>query len=122
MTAKSDVVATGRGVRNLISQVLWQLVQARKLAATLLLEEHFEIRKIPLRIADIAGTARGVVQIKELEELLTRPLRGRDEELGALFVLKARFEPIRAAIYERSESRARASNPGRARHHRAGGN
>jgi hypothetical protein len=97
VTAKARVLESGRAVRNLISTVLFQLLQARRMNATLLLEEHFEIRKIPLRIADIASTARGVVQVKELEELLTRPLP-RDEELSALFTLKARFEPVRAGV------------------------
>ena len=29
-----------------------------------------------------------LLRFKELEELLTRPLRGRDEELGALFIIE----------------------------------
>lgn len=63
-----------------------------------LLEKHFEIRKIPLRLADIANNARGVVETREWEETLARPLRGREEELSALYALKVRFEPIRAAV------------------------
>lgn len=98
MIAKAWILESGRAARALIAQVLWQLLQARKLNATLLLEEHFLIRKIPLRIADIASTARGVVELRDLEELLTRPLRGREEELSALYALKARFEPIRAGV------------------------
>jgi hypothetical protein len=98
VSAKARVLASGRAVRNLISQVLWQLSQTRKLNATLLLETHFEIRKIPLRIADLATASRGVLQVRDWEELLTRPLRGRDEELGALYALKAKFEPVRAGV------------------------
>jgi hypothetical protein len=96
--AKARIIESGRAVRALIAQVLWQLLQARQMTAMLLLEEHFEIRKIPLRISDLATTAKGVVQLRELEELLTRPLRNREEEIGALFVLKTRFEPIRAGV------------------------
>jgi hypothetical protein len=87
----------GRVARALISQVLFQLSQTRKLNATLLLEEHFEIRKIPIRISDLANAARGVVELRGVEELLTRPLHG-DYELSVLFTLKARFEPIRAGV------------------------
>jgi hypothetical protein len=96
--AKSNVIAAGRAVRNLISSILFQLTQTRKLNAVALLEKHFEIRKIPMRLADLASTARGVVEIREWEETLTRPLRNRDEEIGILFSLKARFEPIRSAV------------------------
>jgi hypothetical protein len=81
----------------LIGSVLWQVLQAGKLNATLLLEEYFEIRKIPVRISDLANAAKGCVEIKQLEELLTRPLRGREEEIGALYTLETRFEPTRAA-------------------------
>ena len=63
-----------------------------------LLEREFVIRKIPFRLSDLATTARGVVELRDLEELLTRPLRGREEELSALYALKARFEPIRAGV------------------------
>ena len=98
VTAKTRILEAGRAVRALIAQVLWQLLQARQMTAMLLLEEHFEIRKIPLRISDLATTAKGVVELRELEELLTRPLRGREDELSALFVLKTRFEPIRAGV------------------------
>jgi hypothetical protein len=98
VTAKGKVLDSGRSTRALIAQVLWQLLQTRKLNATLLLEREFVIRKIPLRIADLANTARGVVELRELEELLTRSLHGRDEELGALYILKARFEPVRTAV------------------------
>jgi hypothetical protein len=98
VTAKSKVLQAGRAVRNLISQVLFQLSQTRKLNAVHLLETEFVTRKIPVRIADIANNARGVVELREVEELLTRPLRGRDEELGALYTLKAKFEPVRAGV------------------------
>ena len=98
VTAKTQILEAGRAVRNLISQTLWQLLQARQMTAMLLLEEHFEIRKIPLRISDLATTAKGVVQLREIEELLTRPLRNREEEISALYTLKARFEPIRAGV------------------------
>jgi hypothetical protein len=98
VTAKARILESGRAARALIAQVLWQLLQTRQSNAVHLLEENFEIRKIPLRIEDIASTARGVVQIKELETLLTWPLRNREEELSALFSLKARFEPIRTAV------------------------
>jgi hypothetical protein len=98
VTAKSKVLQAGRAVRNLISQVLFQLSQKRKLNAVHLLETEFVTRKIPVRIADIANNARGVVELREVEELLTRPLRGRDEELGALYTLKAKFEPVRAGV------------------------
>jgi hypothetical protein len=56
------------------------------------------VRKIPVRIADLANTARGVVEIREWEETLTRPLRNRDEEISMLFTLKTCFEPVRAAV------------------------
>jgi hypothetical protein len=98
VTAKTRVLEAGRAVRALIAQVLWQLLQARQMTAMLLLEEHFVIAKIPLRISDLATTAKGVVQLRELEELLTRPLRNREEEIGALYVLKTRFESIRAGV------------------------
>jgi hypothetical protein len=98
VVAKSQALQAGREVRNLISQVLFQLSQTRKLNATLLLEREFVVRKIPMRIADLANNARGVVELREVEELLTRPLRGRDEELGALYTLKAKFEPVRAGV------------------------
>jgi hypothetical protein len=98
VTAKARVFESGRAVRNLISQIIWQLSQARKLNATLLLEREFVVRKIPVRIADLANTARGVVELRELEGLLTRPLRNQAEELSALYALKARFEPIRAGV------------------------
>jgi hypothetical protein len=62
-----------------------------------MLEEHFEVRKIPIRLSDLANAAKGCVEIRQLEELLTRPLHG-DFELSALYVLKARFEPIRAGV------------------------
>ena len=98
VNAKARVLASGREVRNLIAQILFQLSQTRKLNATLLLETHFEIRKIPVRIADMATASRGVLQVRDWEEILTRPLRGRDEELGALYTLKAKFEPVRAGV------------------------
>jgi hypothetical protein len=98
VTAKARVLESGRAVRALIAQVMWQLLEARRMSAMLLLEEHFEVRKIPLRISDLATTAKGVVQLQELEALLTWPLHNREEELSALFVLKTRFEPIRAGV------------------------
>jgi hypothetical protein len=67
------------------------------MSAVLLLEEHFVITKIPLRISDLATTTKGVVELRNSEELLTRPLRNQAEELSALYALKARFEPIREA-------------------------
>jgi hypothetical protein len=97
VVAKSHVLASGRAARGLIGSVIFQLSQARKMSATLLLETHFVTRKIPVRLSDLANNARGVVELREVEELLTRPLRGRDEELGALYALKAKFDPIRAA-------------------------
>lgn len=101
VTAKARVLEAGRAARSLIAQVLFQLSQARKLAAMLLLEEHFEVREIPIRLSDLANAAKGCVEIRQLEELLTRPLHG-DYELSALYVLKARFEPIRAGVLAQS--------------------
>jgi hypothetical protein len=98
VTAKARILEAGRAVRNLISEIYWQLMQARKMNATLLLETHFEIRKIPIRLSDLANAARGVVELRNLEEILTRPQRGQAEELSALYALKARFEPIRAGV------------------------
>jgi hypothetical protein len=98
VTAKARILEAGRAVRNLIGSVLWQLMQARKMNATLLLETHFEIRKVPVRLSDLANAARGVVELRNLEEILTRPQRGQAEELSALYALKARFEPIRAGV------------------------
>ena len=97
VTAKARILASGRAVRNLISEIYWQLMQARKMNATLLLEEHFEIRKIPIRLSDLANAARGVVELRAVEELLTRPERGQEQELSALYVLKTKFAPIREA-------------------------
>jgi hypothetical protein len=96
--AKARVVESGRAVRNLIAQILFQLSQTRKLNAVALLEKHFVVRKIPLRLTDLATTARGVVETREWEETLTKPSRDREEEIGSLFSLKARFEPIRTAV------------------------
>jgi hypothetical protein len=96
--AKSRVVEAGRTSRNLIGSILFQLAQVRKLNAMALLEKHFEIRKIPVRLADIANNARNVVQTREWEETLTKPSRNRDEEIGSLYVLKAKFEPVRVAV------------------------
>jgi len=96
--AKARVVESGRAVRNLISSVLFQLSQTRKLNAVALLEREFVVRKIPLRLTDLATTARGVVETREWEETLTKPSRDREEEIGSLFSLKARFEPIRTAV------------------------
>ena len=98
MTAKARVLESGRAARGLIGQVVFQLMQTRRSNATALLAEHFEIRKIPLRLSDMANAARGVVALREIEDLLTRPLRNQAEELSALYVLKARFEPIRAGV------------------------
>jgi hypothetical protein len=98
VTAKGRILQAGREVRSLISEVYWQLMQARKLNATLLLETHFEMRKIPIRLSDLANAAKGVVELRNLEEILTRPQRGQAEELSALYALKARFEPIRAGV------------------------
>jgi hypothetical protein len=97
-TAKVRILESGRTVRNLISQTMWQLSQARQMTAMLLLEEHFVIAKIPLRASDLATTAKGVVELRNLEELLTRPLRNQAEELSALYALKARFEVVRAGV------------------------
>jgi hypothetical protein len=97
VTAKARVLESGRAVRNLISTVLFQLLQARRMNATLLLEEHFEIRKIPIRISDLANAAKGCVEIRQLEETLTRPLRNRDEEISMLYTLKTRFQSVREA-------------------------
>jgi hypothetical protein len=96
--AKSDVIATGRGVRTLISTVLFQLLQAQKMRYTLLLDRELCLRKVPLRASDLANAGRDVVALKEIEDLLTRPLRGQDQELGALFALKPRFETVRTMI------------------------
>jgi|SRR5271166_87268 len=96
-SAKSNVIAAGRNVRTLISTVLWQLLQAQKMRYTVLLDEQFCLRKIPIRVSDLANADRDVVVLKKMEELLTRPLRG-DEELGALFVLKTRFAPVRTGV------------------------
>jgi hypothetical protein len=96
--AKARVLESGRVARNMISEIYWQLMQARKMNAVLLLEEHFEIRKVPLRLSDLANAAKIVVELRNLEEILTRPQRGQDEELGALFSLKARFEVVRAGV------------------------
>ena len=96
--AKARVVESGRAVRNLIAQILFQLSQTRKLNAVALLEKHFVVRKIPLRLTDLATTARGVVETREWEETLTKPSRDREEEIGSLFSLKASFEPIRTAV------------------------
>lgn len=98
VTAKGQILQAGRAARNVISEIYWQLMAARKLSATLLLEEHFELRKVPLRIADMANAAKGVVALRAVEEILTRPLRGQEQELSALYALKARFEPIRAGV------------------------
>jgi hypothetical protein len=95
--AKSDILAAGRNVRSLISRVIYQLSRTRKMNATLLLETHFVVRKIPIRLSDLANNARGVVELREAEEILTRPKRG-DEELSALFVLKVKYAPIHAAV------------------------
>jgi hypothetical protein len=95
VTTKARIL---EAVRNLISEVYWQLMAARKMNATLLLETHFEIRKIPIRLSDLANAARGVVELRNVEEILTRPQRGQAEELSALYALKARFEPIRAGV------------------------
>jgi hypothetical protein len=93
--AKGKVLDAGRTARGLIGSVIFQLMQTRRLNATALLAEHFEARKIPFRLSDLANAARGVVQLREIEDLLTRPLRNQAEELGALFTLKTRFQPIR---------------------------
>jgi hypothetical protein len=98
VVAKARILASGRAVRNLISEVYWQLMAARKMNATLLLETHFEIRKIPIRLSDLANAAKGVVALRNVEEMLTRPQRGQAEELSALYVLKTKFEPIRAGV------------------------
>jgi hypothetical protein len=98
VVAKSQVLASGRAARGLIGSVIFQLSQARKMSATLLLETHFVTRRIPVRLSDLANNSRGVVELREIEDLLVRPLRGRDEELGALYALKAKFEPIRTAV------------------------
>jgi hypothetical protein len=98
VTAKARILEAGRAVRNRISEIYWQLMQARKMAATLLLEEHFEIRKVPIRLSDLANAAKSVVELRAIEDVLTRSERGQNEELSALYVLKAKFEPIRAGI------------------------
>jgi hypothetical protein len=98
VTTKARILAAGRAVRNLISEVYWQLMAARKMNATLLLETHFEIRKIPIRLSDLANAAKGVVELRNVEEILTRPQRGQAEELSALYVLKTKFELIRAGV------------------------
>ena len=54
----------------------------------ILLEREFGLRKIPVRASDLANTGRDVIALKEIEELLTRPLRGRDEELGRFYVIE----------------------------------
>ena len=115
VTAKSHVLASGRAARELIGSVVFQRMQTRRLNATALLAEHFEVRKIQLRLSELANAAKGVVELREIEDLLTRPLRNQAEELGALFVLKVKFAPIREACLERRESFARTSNRGRAR-------
>lgn len=46
----------------------------------------------------MATASRGVLQVRDWEEILARPLRGRDEELCALYTLKAKFEPVRAGV------------------------
>jgi hypothetical protein len=98
VTAKARILEAGRAVRNRISEIYWQLMQARKMAATLLLEEHFEIRKVPIRLSDLANAAKSVVELRAIEDVLTRSERGQNEELSALYVLKTKFEPIRAGI------------------------
>jgi hypothetical protein len=59
VVAKSQVLASGRAARGLIGSVIFQLSQARKMSATLLLETHFVTRKIPVRLSDLANNARG---------------------------------------------------------------
>jgi hypothetical protein len=99
VTAKSHVLASGRAVRNLISQVLFQLLQTRRLNTTFMLERELVIRKVPVRLSDLANAARSVVELREIEDLLTRPLRNQAEELSALCALKARFELIRPVYW-----------------------
>jgi hypothetical protein len=111
VTSKNQVLASGRAVRMLIGSVIFQLSQARKMSATLLLEREFVVRKIPIRLSDLANNARGVVELREIEGLLTQPLRDRDEELGALYVLKAKFEPVRAAVLAEENLALELRNP-----------
>jgi hypothetical protein len=94
---------------------LFQLWQTRKLNAVLLLETEFVTRKVPIRISDLANAAKGCVEIKQLEETLTRPLRNRDEEISMLYVLKTRFQPSRRQLNqsqrkEKGESNANQTN------------
>jgi hypothetical protein len=109
--AKGKVLDAGRTVRNLIGSVLFQLSQTRKLNATLMLERELVIRKVPVRLSDLANAARGVVQVKEIEELLTRPLRNQAEELSALYVLKTKFAPIREACLSETNLVLEIRNP-----------
>jgi hypothetical protein len=111
VTSKNQVLASGRAVRMLIGSVIFQLSQSRKMGATLLLEREFVVRKIPIRLSDLANNARGVVELREIEGLLTQPLRDRDEELGALYVLKAKFEPVRAAVLAEENLALELRNP-----------
>jgi hypothetical protein len=96
-TTKANVLADGRGVRTLISTVLWQLLQAQKMRYTLLFDRELCLRKVPIRASDLANAGRDVVAVKELEDVLCRPKRG-DEELSTLYTLKVKFEPVRAMI------------------------
>jgi hypothetical protein len=96
-SAKTKVLASGRAARELIGRVLWQLLQTRRLNATLMLERELVIRKVPVRLSDLANTARGVVELRDIEETLTRPLRNRDEEISMLYTLKTRYHPVHEA-------------------------
>jgi hypothetical protein len=109
-TAKSNVLAAGRGVRTLISTVLWQLLQAQKMRYTLLFDRELCLRKVPIRASDLANAGRDVVAVKELEDVLCRPKRG-DEELSTLYTLKVKFEPVRAMILAEPNLALEIRNP-----------
>jgi hypothetical protein len=67
VTAKARILASGRAVRNLISQIIFQLTQTRRLNATALLAENFEVRKFPLRPSDLANTAKALLRFGKLK-------------------------------------------------------